>query len=111
LESPKQQVEIAFYSFTPVKSTSLWESKQRQVKSRLEQESKPIQEVNKEVATLESLCKQGKILRPQIEDRLAELNRRKNISTNSASYWNIVIMDRVMTLKQNLLMITTVTKK
>lgn len=110
-EIDKQQVELLLCTFIPTNASATWATRQKQVKMRLEEERKPLVAIDKEIAMLENLCKQGKVTAGEVEGRISELKRRKNVSSNSPTFWNITVMDRVMTLKQNVLLLTVVQKK
>jgi endogenous inhibitor of DNA gyrase (YacG/DUF329 family) len=111
VEVNKQQVEILLCTSIPTNSSATWATKQKQIKMRLDEEMKPLVAIDKEIAMLENLCKEGKVTAGEVEGRIIELKRRKNVSANSSTFWNITVMDRVMNLKQNVLLLTTVNKK
>lgn len=110
LDLPKHQIEIVFYTFSDARPET-WERKHKLVQARLDEEMKPLHDIDKEIAKLDEFCKQGTLTPSQIEERVSDLKRRRSVCANSPSYWNIAMLERVMSLKQNILLITTVVKK
>lgn len=110
-QQPKGNIEIAYFAYGEDILPATLEMRHRTVKTRLAEESKAIRNIDNDIAVYEKFCKEGKLARSQIEERLTELKRRRNIATSSAAYWDLTAMDRVLTLRKKILVITMVLRK
>lgn len=106
-----RRIEIAYYSFSNVKSDAIWENRRRQIENRLSREMAPFQSIDREIAALEKLITDGKVARSQVQERLYDLAQRRNIIANSPTYWDITALHKVVTLRKNILLITHLVRK
>lgn len=111
VQLPQHEIHILLYELIPVQNDKIREDKKKWVKSQLEPKLKPIRNIEKKIAGLQQLFRDGKVTYPQIEGNIKELQEQHNLMTNSSSYWNSIMMEQVLDLKKNLLLITVVVPK
>ena len=103
-----QKLELAIY--TPGKSNNDEKTK-KEIKSQMQRELQVSRRYQNEIAALEKLIIAGKVTRHQVQLRLDDLERRRQMSMNSRTYWQLKARERVCQLQQNILLLTVITQK
>ena len=103
-----QKIELAIY--TPGKNGNQ-ERVQQQIQDKMLQELRVSRRYQKEIDALQKLIAAGKVTQRQVQSRLDDLERRRQMSTNSRTYWQLKARERACQLRQNIFLLTIVTKR
>ncbi len=110
-QAPKQEmaIEVMFYAYAP---SLLQREKQVQkvLDEKMQIELRPSQTISKEIAALEKLVQEGQST-PDLELRMQELIRRRDVCLNSSTYWQLKARQTMLQQKINVLFLTLTQKK
>lgn len=111
VQLPQQEIQIAFYSVTPLPDAEMWREKCARLRAKFAKKLAPAKKLEQKITDLQQRFHRGEVTYSQIEERLQYLQEEYKIATNSSSYWNTRMMDQVLESGQNLLLITSIVKK
>lgn len=104
----RSQVEVAFYALDISPTSKRWESRQKRIKERLQELERSVKNIDNEINALRELMAQNKISIDNAELRIRSLEGKKQLKMNASSYWDFIVMDKVMTSQNNILLVKEV---
>ncbi|BBM82178.1 hypothetical protein [Candidatus Uabimicrobium amorphum] len=101
----RSQVEVAFYALDISPTSKRWMSRQKRIKERLQELERAVKNIDNEISALRKLMANKKISTDNAELRIRSLQRKKQLKMNASSYWDFIVMDKVMTSQNNILLV------
>ncbi|WP_372370451.1 hypothetical protein [Candidatus Uabimicrobium sp. HlEnr_7] len=101
----RSQVEIAFYALNIGPSSNRWQSRQKRIKERLKELERSVKNIDNEINALRNLLARNKISADNAQLRIRSLQRKKQLKMNASSYWDFIVMDKVMTSQNSILLV------
>lgn len=106
----KEIVEITLYTFINYPKED-WNAIHKKIQAKLQEEMKPVAQLEKEMANLEKMIREGKTTVSKSQDLQEDLKKRMKLATNSKSYWQLYAKEKVCLLGHNIVLIHFVSSK
>lgn len=110
--SPKEKeiMEIILYTFSDYPRED-WTNIHKKIQNKIQEELKPLAQLEKELANLQKMIREGKTTVSKSQEQQEDIKRRMKSTTHSKGYWQLYAKEKVCSLGHNIVLIHVVSAK